>query len=281
MTADEPMGILSTLSLGSSTLFRASPLETVEAAAAGGFDAVGVRVAGRAPGDGSPSVVGDASAIRELRQRSDDAGVPITHVTAFWANPQVPIASFLPVIETAAALGAGTIVVNCGYAEEAPFVAFMASYGESAARCRLRLALEFMPYSGAKTLAQAQRMIERAERDNVGLMVDPLHLARSGGTPADVRSVEPGRIYMLQLCDAPLEKQPDVELRVEALSARLYPGEGELPLHELLDAVTPGVQLDVEAPSAKHASLAPADQARQAAAACRRFLARHAARRPS
>ena len=281
MPASASHARMALLSLGASTLFKASPLETVEAAAAGGFDAVGVRVAGRAPGDGSPTVAGDAAAVRELRRRSDEAGIPITHVTAYWASPEVPLARYLPVIEAAAGLGAETIVVNSGYAEEAPFVAFMAAYGEAAGRRGLKLALEFMPYSGTRTLADAIRVIETAGCDNIGLMLDPLHLARSGGTPADLRGIAPRSVYFVQLCDAPLEKPAGVELRVEALSSRLYPGEGGLPLHELLDAVAPDVQIDVEAPSAKHASLAPADQARQVAAACRRFLAIHAGRRPA
>lgn len=267
------------LSLGSSTLFNASPTEVLDAAAAAGFDAAGIRLTGRAPGDGNVAVAGNAPVIRRLQHLRDETGVAITHVTAYWVTPDLALADFLPVIDTAAELGAGTIVVNCGYAEENRFVSFMASYCEAAARNDLALALEFMPYSGARSLEQALRMIAAAGQANLGLMIDPLHLARSGGTPAAVRDIRPGVVYMAQLCDAPLDKPTDLDLRTEALSDRLYPGEGGLPLHELLDAIGPGVQLDVEAPCRKHAGLAPADQARQAAAACRRFLAARAGSR--
>jgi sugar phosphate isomerase/epimerase len=267
------------LSLGSSTLFNASPVETVAAAAAGGFDAVGVRVAGRRPGDGGTPVIGNAAAIRDLCRRRDDAGIAITHVTAYWVTPELSLPDFLPVVDAAAALGAATIVVNCGDPDEARFASFLASYCEAAARHRLALALEFMPYSDAKTIEQAARMVRRAAQSNLGLMIDPLHLARSGGTPADVRRVEPGLIHMVQLCDAPLAPPAAAELRHEALADRLYPGEGGLPLHELLDAVPPQVQLDVETPCRQHAGLAPDEQARIAGAKCRRFLATHATRK--
>jgi len=270
------MGILS---LGNSTLFNASPIEVVNAAAAGGFDAVGVRVAGRKPGDGSAAVIGNASTIRDLRRRRDDTGIAITHVTAYWVTPDLPLAKFLPVIETAAELGAGMIGVNCGYPDEARFVSFMASYCEAAAKYRLKLVLEFMPYSGAKTLEQAVRMIGETGRPNFGLMVDPLHLARSGGTPADVKKVEPGLIYMVQLCDAPLEKPADLELRVEALTGRLYPGEGGLPLHDLLDAVPREAQIDVEAPCRQHADLTPDEQAKLTGKKSRQFLAAYISKR--
>jgi sugar phosphate isomerase/epimerase len=267
------------LSLGSSTLFNASPLETVAAAAAGGFDAVGVRVAGRRPGDGSTPVIGNAAAIRDLCRRRDDAGIAITHVTAYWVTPDLSLPDFLPVIDAAAALGAGTIVVNCGDPDEGRFASFMAGYCEAAARHRLKLALEFMPYSDARSIEQAARLVRCAAQSNLGLMIDPLHLARSGGTPADVRRLDPGIIHMVQLCDAPLAAPPASGLRQEALGDRLYPGEGGLPLHELLDAVPPQVQLDVEAPCRQHAGLAPDEQGKIAGEKSRRFLATHAARR--
>jgi sugar phosphate isomerase/epimerase len=267
------------LSLGSSTLLNASPVDTVKAAAVGAFAAVGIRVTGRSPGDGSATVAGNGPAIRQLQRLSDDRGVEITHVAAYWVTPDLALTDFQPVIDTAAELGAGMIVVNCGYADEARFVSFLASYCEAADRCGLRLVLEFMPYSGARTLEQAARMVDLAGRRNLGLMVDPLHLARSGGKPADLKGIAPDRIDIVQLCDAPLELPAGVELRTEALAGRQYPGEGALPLHELLDAVPPHVQIDVEAPCSHHAGLAPEEQARLTAAACRRFMAAYLAHR--
>ena len=265
-----------TLSLGSSTLFNATPLEVIDAAAAAGLGAAGVRVSGRAPGDGAPAVAGDAGALRALRRRKQAAGIAITHVTAYWALPEAKLAPFLPVIDAAAELGSEMIVVNNGDPDESRFAAFMAAYCEAAARHGLRLVLEFMPYSGTRTLEQAARAIVAAGQPNFGLMLDPLHLARSGGTPAAVREIGRELIDVVQLCDAPLARPPGVELRTEALSDRLYPGEGELPLHELLDAAGPNAQIDIEAPCRQHAGLPPAEQAARAVAACRRFLATRA-----
>jgi hypothetical protein len=54
--------------------------------------------------------------------------------------------------------------------------------------------------------------------------------------------------------------------------ARLYPGEGELWLHEMLDALPADVTLDLEAPRVADAQLSPADKAKSAMQATRRFL---------
>ena len=267
------------LSLGNTTLVNASPPEVVTAAAAGGFDAVGIRITGHKPGEGTAPVAGNPALVREILSRRDEAGIAITHVSTYWVTPELTLADFRPVIETAAALGARMIGVNCGDPDEARFVAFMAAYCEAAARYGLKLALEFMPYSGAKDIEQAERMVERAAQPNFGLTIDALHLARSNGTPAHVRRVPPHAILLAQLCDAPARKPEGVELRTEALGSRLYPGHGELPLHDLLDALPPGVQLDVETPAPEHAGLTPGEQAIRAGRAAREFLDGHSRQR--
>ena len=68
---------------------------------------------------------------------------------------------------------------------------------------------------------------------------------------------------------------PPEELRRESRTARLLPGEGELPLDALLDALPPDVAISVEAPSARDAHLPAAERARRALAATRAVLARH------
>ena len=143
---------------------------------------------------------------------------------------------------------------------------------ETAAQFELGLALELMPYTALNSLEKASRLVTGCKRANVGLLIDALHLARSGGTPEDVAGLPPGQIAYLQLCDAPQHRPADLPLRVESLNNRLYPGEGELPLVALLDALPPGIVIDVETPVAADRHL-PADQrAAKAAAATRRLV---------
>jgi sugar phosphate isomerase/epimerase len=77
--------------------------------------------------------------------------------------------------------------------------------------------------------------------------VDSLHLSRSGGTPADVARVEPGLMEYAQLCDAPAAI-PDMErMRLEP-GDRLLPGQGGLPLVELVRALPSEMPIAIEAP---------------------------------
>jgi sugar phosphate isomerase/epimerase len=123
------------------------------------------------------------------------------------------------------------------------------------------------------SLEKADRVAARCGSANIGLLIDALHLARSGGTPEAVARLPRERIAYLQLCDAPRALPADMPQRVESLTSRLYPGDGELPLLALIEALPADIVIDVETPVAADRLLAPEIRAARAAAATRRVLA--------
>jgi sugar phosphate isomerase/epimerase len=88
----------------------------------------------------------------------------------------------------------------------------------------VRLALEFVPYTEVRTLDEARAVCERIGFDRCGVLVDTWHLARSGGTPADVADLAPSAIACVQVADAAPEAGDD--LPDESRRGRLLPGEG-------------------------------------------------------
>ncbi|HTC69659.1 MAG TPA: sugar phosphate isomerase/epimerase family protein [Acidothermaceae bacterium] len=88
----------------------------------------------------------------------------------------------------------------------------------------VRVALEFLPYSGIRTLADARDVCARVGYDRCGILIDTLHLMRSGGTPHDVALLSATEIACVQLADAPAELPAD--LADESRNARLLPGAG-------------------------------------------------------
>lgn len=87
-----------------------------------------------------------------------------------------------------------------------------------------RLALEFVPYTAVRSLAEAREVCARLGRERCGLVVDTWHLARSGGSPADLTDLAPGEIACVQVADAAASPVSDVEH--ESRQGRLLPGEG-------------------------------------------------------
>jgi sugar phosphate isomerase/epimerase len=102
------------------------------------------------------------------------------------------------------------------------------------------------------------------------VLVDALHFSRSGGIPAHIGQVDPALLRYAQICDASADVPAPTDTAAlirEARTGRLLPGEGALPLAELVAALPAGVPLAIEAPCRATAELPPAERARRAYAA--------------
>jgi len=137
----------------------------------------------------------------------------------------------------------------------------------------LSICVEFIPGTGIPDLGSALAIVEGCHADNVGIVLDVFHHARSGGPVSDVRSLAPGLITAVQLSDriAPVQDAPHVPL-----TGRLLPGDGDLPLAELLDAAmgnNPSATVDIEVLSGEIRSLGPAAAAAVLGEGLRRWIA--------
>lgn len=261
-----------TLTLGWLTLINATPVEVVAAAARADFRSVSIRITGRKPGDGFPSLVGNPAMLAEVKQRLADGGLRLSNTSAYHLSPDVTLDMLKPAIEATVELGADIIVATCTDPDHDRWVAFMAKYCALAAASGVRLALEFVPFSEARTIGVGDELVRRTGASNFGLLVDSLHLSRSGGTPADVRTVDPRRIVFAQLCDAAARHPPRDGLAHEARNGRFYPGDGALPLYDFLDALPPGIEIECEAPRNDFRDLPADEQALRAGVAFRKYL---------
>lgn len=253
--------------------------DMIDVAADAGFDAVGLRITGRTRSDAYPTIVGDAAAVRRIRSRASERGVMIHNASIQHLYPDVEPGDLEPALDAAAAIGARMVLASVYDPDRARAVERIAAMADAAGERGLRVFVEFVPFSEVKALPDALSVVRAVDRENFGITVDPLHLARSGGTPADLRTVPTGRLYFLQLCDAQRERPNGVELATEARTRRLAPGDGSLPLHDLLDAAPPDLDLECEFPTAQNLGLAPRERARAIRAAASAFLERHAARK--
>jgi hypothetical protein len=80
-----------------------------------------------------------------------------------------------------------------------------------------------------------------------------LHFARSGGSPADLEGLDTRLFPYAQLSDGvlgPGEPDPGA-VRRAGPGERRVPGEGSLPLRQLLGVLPAGLPLSIEIPMAK------------------------------
>jgi sugar phosphate isomerase/epimerase len=128
----------------------------------------------------------------------------------------------------------------------------MAVCAEMAGAAGVEVVVEFVPHLVISDLPTALAALRHVGRNNVRVLIDTMHLIRSGGSAADVAALDPDLIGYAQICDAPLV--PDIpDYMVEAVTERMVPGEGELPLADIVAALPADVVIGIEIPLLKRA----------------------------
>lgn len=238
------------LFIAPTSLQDSAPIEYIEAAAAAGYDGIGLRVH-RSPGLPFFPVAGNAALIREMKQRIADAGLEVFDLYSFYIRPESDISAFAPSMELGAEFGAKYATVMGDDPDWSRQRDKFVRVCDLAAQFGLTCSLEFAVIRPLATLPQTIQLIVESKRDAV-VCIDPLHLARSGGTPADVKALDSKYFPYAQMSDGvlgPDEPNPAMFGKLD-LGTRAMPGEGKLPLRELLAALPKDIPFSVELPIA-------------------------------
>lgn len=227
------------------------PVEMVALAAELGCRYIGL---GLEPMVGNPhgyapwSLRQDRQLRRDTRQALADHGVEISLGEGFLVRPGADIrASAGPDLEAMRELEVRRINV---VSIEPDFGRNVEQFGallELARPLGMEATLEFGPLFGIRNLASALEALQAVGSADFRLLVDVLHLVRSGAGAADLAALEPGRVGYVQICDVPLVSSFERYME-EARNERLAPGQGELPLLELLQALPREVVVGLEIP---------------------------------
>ncbi len=266
------------------TLGAAPLAELVGAAAAAGFAGVTLRRhhLEQARADGL-----DDSGITALLRRCPLGVVmmeALTHWPADVARDARAAAQARALFDCAVAVGARdtcAVLLDGTPWPRGQLVRAFRSLCRMAAGHGLRVALEFVPWSVIGSLGAAIDIVERAGCANGGLLLDSWHWARAGTHEAELQPLDPARVFMLQLSDAPAQPAPD--LWQETLHARLPPGAGAIDLRGLIATLEHhGVNCPVAAEvfSDRLATLGPACAARELAAGLEALFSPKPAREP-
>ena len=111
---------------------------------------------------------------------------------------------------------------------------------QGAEEAGLLVSMEFLPWTGIPDLATAWEILQRADCDNSGIMVDTWHWYRQPGGPNPdlLRQIPAEKLRMVQLCDAAAALPDDMDIATETMTARLLPGEGAVDFAQVLGIIT-------------------------------------------
>lgn len=194
----------------------------------------------------------DPALLRDTASALSDNGVSLSVGEGYLVLPGVEIAATAaPTLDVHSALGATRI--NCVMIEQDRSRALdqFAQLAAMAAERGMELTLEFMPMMWPMALAEAAELVRASGAGNTRLMVDAMHLYRSGGSADDVRALG-DLVGYAQVCDVPMPAQT-ADYGEEARNDRLCPGDGDLPLAAFVAALPAGIPIGLEVPMVSRA----------------------------
>ncbi len=223
-------------SLAAGTILDVGPTDAAHVAADAGWPAVGIWF--------DPATWNETTTANVTRSLSDNGVVALDMEPVIFADDGDPGEAL---IDAAISIGARNVLVASRVPVTSELIERFGALCDRAAPGNITVVMEFLPIFAVRNLDDALQVVRSAGRPNSGVLVDSLHLARSGGTVADLISAGPSMFPYLQLADAPLAFPANgiKGLLHEALHGRRLPGEGGLPLGAVLQAV-PDVPVSVE-----------------------------------
>jgi sugar phosphate isomerase/epimerase len=192
------------------------------------------------------SLLTDVSLRRETALRLADNGISISLGDGIMVSPGEDVERHRAALDMYLELGAKRVNTVSFDPDRARSFDQFAKLAEMTQSLGLELTIEFMPMLTIKTLDDALALIGGIGRPHFKLLLDVLHFTRAGHRPEDIARVDPALFGYIQICDGPIVGDPDYML--EATRDRFIPGEGEMPVEEIIAALPPDLVVSMEVP---------------------------------
>lgn len=189
----------------------------------------------------------DPALRRETLAALRDTGVKIGLAEGFSATAAEDVDRFAADLDIFAELGAVRLNGICLEDDMVMAVDQLGKLADMARERGMSFTIEFFPCDGINSFERALAVIDGIGRDRAQVLLDTMHFFRTGATLQDLRAAGPDAVGYVQLADSP-NVPPDEHYFRDAMFARLVPGEGELPLRELIAALPADMPISVEVP---------------------------------
>lgn len=174
---------------------------------------------------------------RDMIAAMRDAGVSISLGEGLTIRPNVAAGDYARDLDLFCELGVTRInTVSMDPDRRRTFDQF-AKLAEMAGKRGIVTTTEFAPPLTVADLPTALEAVRHVGRPDFRLLIDTMHLVRSGAGPEDIAALDPALIDYIQVSDAPRTPRFATYFE-EAMFERMAPGEGELGLRALF-AVLP------------------------------------------
>ncbi len=220
------------------------------------------------------SLQDDPALRREMKAAMRDTGVAIGLGEGFRVASDLDPRDSAAELDIMAELGAMRINAIC--MEESMVAGSTEAKEKLAVIAELAIArgmvftIEFFPPEGIASLERALDIVEYIGRGKAHVLLDTTHLLRTGGTVEQIAALDPALIGYCQLSDG-RNAPPDADYMATAMFARDVPGEGQLPLRELIAVLPKDLTISLEVPRLDdlRGGMSPRDHAKRCVEAAR------------
>ena len=189
----------------------------------------------------------DPALRREMVAALRDRGVSISLGEGLLVRNGADVRDLATDLAIMAELGVGRINTVSFDAEFTRSVDQFGVLAEMAAAAGMETTMEFGPGLSGPDLPTALDAVRAVDRPDFRLLIDTMHLVRSGSGADDLVALDPAVIGYVQLSDVPLVSRFPTYMD-EAMFERMVPGTGELPLLDILAALPRDVVIGLEIP---------------------------------
>lgn len=246
----------------------------VDVAARTGFDYLSMVLHQPAPSLRADAIVQDRELRSETAAAMKSQGIRLLNIECFNLTADAAPSDFCAGLACGHELGARTAsAIVWENSDRADVLAKFRRLCDMAREMNIHVNVEFFAFSQSMpTLQAAVDLVRDSGRENAGVVIDLLHLIRTGSSVEQLRRLEPSLIGAAQLCDGFLEIDSSA-LLAEAGGNRKAPGDGEFPIAAFVEAIPPEIVIGLEVPQvALIGSVTPQERARNLLATTRRIL---------
>lgn len=246
------------LSLAAGSLAEFQPEQVAHAAGQSGFNHVGLTI--------EPENW-DASALAGTKAAIAEYELSVLDVEVVW----IPEGGKLNddhrlIIDAGLALGASNVLVVSAEPDPDKTAEALHDLCTWAAPGNMRVALEFLMITAVQSMDSALEIVRRTDHPAAAVLIDTIHLHRAGHAAEDLAKVDAALFPYTQICDGNQHCETSFTAYLEdAVDLRSCPGEGGLPVADVIKVLPNQIPLSLEIRSKAYRDQYP-DAAERAAA---------------
>ena len=236
-------------SLAHLTAMALPPVDLIEVAARTGYDYVGLRLSRVTPQEPLYALISSRSAMKATKDKLAATGIKVWDIELARMDPSLDAQHFFPMLDATAELGAHHVICQLPDPDRERAHERFATLCDYAKPLDIKVSLEFPWWTETGDLETASAALNAVKRPNAGILIDMLHFYRSRSSLDALRKLPREWFQFAHVCDGRAAQPANMaNILHEARSDRMFPGQGDFGVRDILDCLPLDITYALEIP---------------------------------